>query len=85
MLTKEDYEWMLSRDESFRYQMLGRLQSDCLYYLGYGYRSPKNLWAQDEKDQIKLMKKLWKSFPTQGKPEWLTWADILTLEKQMLG
>ena len=32
------------------YMMLGRLQSDCEYYLHDGGRNPKFLWAQDEAD-----------------------------------
>ena len=39
--------------------MLGRLISDCEYYLGYGYRDPDKLWAHDEKEQIEKIKKIW--------------------------
>lgn len=74
---------ILQSDEKFKYQLLGRLQSDCEYYLGYGNRSKRNLWAQDEIDQIKLMKNIWESFPAEGKPEWLTWDDILAYENKM--
>lgn len=42
--------------------MLGRLISDCEYYLGYGYRDPDKLWAHDEKEQIEKIKKIWLSF-----------------------
>lgn len=75
---------ILKSDESFRYQLLGRLQSDCEYYLGYGNRSKHRLWANNEKDQIEVMKELWKSFPDDGKPEWLTWDDILNYESKMI-
>ena len=73
---------ILKQDEKFRYQLLSRLQMDCDYYLGYGHRSPKHLWANDEKDQIKTMKDLYDSF--DEKPEWLTLADIEEYEKKML-
>ena len=34
---------VIHRDSVFRYQLLGRLQSDCEYYLNYGNRHPKSL------------------------------------------
>ena len=43
---------VLHRDMVFRYQLLGRLQADCEYYLNYGN---VNL-------QIKLMAELYNSF-----------------------
>lgn len=67
----------------FNYMMLSRLKSDCEYYLGYGYRNKKQLWAGNEADQIEEMKKLYNSFPDGEKPEWLTWEEILNYEKQM--
>ena len=71
-------------DNRFNYQMLGRLQSDCEYYLGYGNRNNKHLWAGNEQEHINEMKKLYKSFTDDKKPEWLTWEDILNYEKRML-
>ena len=80
-----EYKDILKGDERFRYQMLSRLQGDCNYYLGYGNRNPKVLWAQNVKEQIELMKALWKSFASNDKPEWLSWEDILKFEKAMMG
>lgn len=80
-----EYKDILKGDERFRYQMLSRLQGDCNYYLGYGNRNPKVLWAQNVKEQIELMKALWKSFAPNDKPEWLTLEDILKFEKAMMG
>lgn len=60
----------------FRYMMLDRLRQDCEYYLGYGSKNPKNLWAGNEKDQIKNMRALWNTFEPEDKPEWLTWDEI---------
>ena len=70
-------------DERFRYMMLSRMKMDCDYYLDYGNRSTKNLWAENEKDQIENMKALWNSFSDEDKPEWLTWDDILDYARQM--
>lgn len=45
---------ILQRDARFRYMLLARMQSDCEYYLDYGGRDPKRLWAGDEERQIDL-------------------------------
>ena len=73
----------ISEEKKFQYQMLGRLISDCEYYLGYGYRDPDKLWAHDEKEQIEKIKKIWLSFSELEKPEWLTWEQIIAYEKEM--
>ena len=70
-------------DDSFKYQMLGRLQMDCDYFLGYGNRYEGNLWAGNVPDQIKLMRALYDSFEDDKKPEWLTKEDIDNYEKEM--
>lgn len=44
-MTKEE---VLQHDKKFRYMLLSRMQSDCEYYLNYGNRNPKRLWAGDE-------------------------------------
>lgn len=72
-----------TKEEKFNYQMLGRLKSDCDYYLGYGNRNKKHLWALDESEHIQEMKKLYNSFDDNKKPEWLTWNDILNYESAM--
>lgn len=74
-----------NHDDTFRYQMLDRLRTDCNYYLGNGNRYAKHLWTGDEKEQIKVMKALWESFSDNGKPEWLSYEDILEYQKQMVG
>lgn len=63
--------------------MLGRLQSDCEYYLGYGRRSLSILSGKDPRHHINRMKELWQEFPEDEKPEWLTWEQILEYEKEM--
>ena len=79
-----DFNDILRNDAEFRYRLLSRMQADCNYYLGYGNRHPKYLWAGSEKDQIECMKALWNSFPEDGKPEWLSFEAILDYEKQMV-
>lgn len=67
----------------FNYMLLGRLQSDCEYFLGFGSRSESQLWAGNVKEQIEKMKELHDSFPADQKPEWLTYEAILDYEKRM--
>lgn len=74
--------WTLERDEEFRYQLLGRMKTDCDYYLGYGRRNPQRFWSGSEEEQIEVMKAIWNSF--ESKPEWLTWEQILDYEKRIL-
>lgn len=76
--TSED---LLANDAKFRYQMLGRMQQDCNYFLDY--RDPKFLWAGDVNDQIRLMRDLYNSFSDDEKPEWISMDDIDELERAM--
>lgn len=80
----ENKEKEPTKEQKFNYMMLGRLKSDCEYYLGYGNRNAKNLWAGDEQEQINEMKKLYNSFADEEKPEWLTYEQILQYEKLMI-
>lgn len=66
----------------FDYQLLGRLQQDCDYYLGHGNRAKKHLWAGDEVEQIKKMKDVYASLPE--KPEWITLERIEQYEAEMV-
>lgn len=77
-------EGFVSKEKRFQYQMLGRLKSDCDYYLGYGNRYSNHLWAKDEKAQIEKMKEIWNGFSEDEKPEWLTWEQIERYEKEMV-
>lgn len=67
----------------FEYRILSKLQSDCEYYLGYGNRSPSILCNHSVQNHIARMKELWNGFPTDQKPEWLTWEQLLQYEKVM--
>lgn len=66
----------------FEYQLLARLQQDCEYYLGFGNRAKKHLWAGDEAEQIAKMKAIYESLPE--KPEWITLEKIAEYEAAML-
>lgn len=80
-MTTED---IMQHDKVFRYQLLGRLKSDCEYYLNYGNRSPKCLWAGNEEEQIEFMTELHNSFTEDEKPEWLTMDEIIAYSKKMI-
>lgn len=71
------------KEISFRYQMLSRFKMDCAYFIGWGRRNARHLWAGDVGEHISNMKALWNSFPEDGKPEWLTYEDILEYERKM--
>jgi hypothetical protein len=66
----------------FNHMMLSRMKGDCEYFLGHGNGS---LIILTPKDRIEEMKKLWNAFSDYGKPERLTWEQILKYEKDMLG
>lgn len=68
---------------TFNYQLLARLQQDCEYFLGFGARNKKHLWALDEAEQIQKMRELYAALPE--KPEWIMLADIDRYEAAMLG
>ena len=74
---------ILSHDETFRYMLLDRLRSDCKYFLSYGNRLNKFLWAGNVKDHIATMKAIYNSFPDDKKPEWLTMEQITEFETEM--
>lgn len=80
---KTTIEDIIQRNAEFRYQLLDRLKTDCDYYLGYGNRYPKHLWAHNEEQQIELMIKLHDSFDEDKKPEWITIDEILEYKKKM--
>lgn len=69
---------------TFSYQMLSRLQCDCEYYLGLGLKNASVLFYKNEQEHINEMKNIWKSFPKDKKPKWLTWEQILQYEALMV-
>lgn len=69
------------KDNSFDYRMLGRLQSDCEYYLGFGNRCAKHLWAGNEKDQILEMMRIYSNL--EEKPVWIDEDRIAKYAEEM--
>lgn len=82
--TDRVYYEPLPRDKAFEYSMLGRLQSDCEYFLGNGNGYEGHLWAHTVEAQIKEMRDRWNAFEDDEKPEWLTMEQIDEYEKLML-
>lgn len=70
-------------DKRFPYMLLDRMRMDCEYYLGNGRLYGNHLLAGNEAKQIAYMKAIWRSFPADAKPEWLSFEDILTYERRM--
>lgn len=70
------------QDPRFPYMLLSRLKADCEFYLGFGARNAKRLWAQNESRQIQKMKELYAALPE--KPVWITLADISRYEQEMV-
>lgn len=76
-------EDILLKDDRTKYQLLGRLKSDCEYCIQNSFISG-HLWGITVQEHIKFMKAIWKSFPKEGKPTWLGYRAICSYEKQML-
>lgn len=74
---------ILQSNETFRYQLLDRMKSDCNYFLSNGSRLNKVLWAGNVESQIAYMKALYNSFPDDKKPEWISLEDINSYEDAM--
>ncbi|MFW1916218.1 LPD11 domain-containing protein, partial [Acinetobacter sp. ULE_I064] len=47
--------------------LLSRLQADNKYFLGYGNRQVKQMWAGSVEDQIKEMKEIYNSLTENEK------------------
>lgn len=55
-------------NDEFRYQLLDRMQSDCIYFLNYGKGNIEVLWGANIKRHIGIMKALYNSFNDKEKP-----------------
>ena len=76
-------EYLKQCDTRMKYMLLGRMQSDCEYYLGYGDRNAKNLWGCNEESHIKYMVLLYNILDV--KPEWLSKEEIVHYGLEMTG
>lgn len=74
---------LLSRDKTFRYQMLGRLKADCDNYLGYWCGNKERLWTKNVSRQIYYMKALYYSFSGKDIPKWIDIKQINETEARM--
>ena len=70
-----------SRENKFNYMMLDRLKMDCEYFLGYGKRNIKNLWADNAIEHIEEMKRIYNTL--NKKPKWLIMKQIEKYETEM--
>ena len=82
--TATELEWILARPNIFRYQLLGRMQMDCDYYLCYGRFNGNHLYMGNDnlEGQIEVMKAIWHSF--SEKPVWITLEQIEDYRIKML-
>lgn len=64
------------------YMLLGRLETDCKYFLGYGNRNPAILWAGSVDRQIFDMLYLYRHLPK--KPAWISRKKIRRYYQKML-
>lgn len=75
---------ILQCDSKFGYMLLGRMQSDCEYYLGFGNRNQSRLWAGNKEKQIEYMKRIYESFSDGDEPQWLSMNQIQDYARQMI-
>lgn len=77
----------------FEYMLLSRLNDDAAAFFGSGnededkwdcrYHNVHNIWGSTIESHIAKMKELWQKFPSDIKPEWCTWEQILEYEKKL--
>lgn len=66
------------------YMMLGRLESDCKYFLCNGNGYEGHLYYKEANEHCNEMKKLYESFLDEDKPEWISLEEIEKYRKEML-
>ena len=80
MTINEFKDWIKTTEQSYRYQLLSRMQSDCKYFLGNGCGGSR-LWGETIDKHIEYMKELYNLIDI--KPEWLTMDEINQYEHDM--
>lgn len=83
-LTEEEIQKVLTDINSkpeFGYMLLGRLENDVKYYLGYGGRHQKHLWGTTPEKHIGYMKLIYDNL--SQKPEWLSFEQIEKYAEEM--
>lgn len=81
MTLTEFKEWIKHRETTYQYQLLGRMQADCLYFLGFG-NGRSELWGVTIAEHIAFMQTRYSLIVE--KPEWLTEDDIKQFQQRML-
>lgn len=76
---------ILKKDDNFKLLLLGRMVSDCKYYLGNGNRNAKGLWAFNEATQINYMREIYNSLPKERRPKWASPEVIDDFAFKMIG
>ena len=71
----------MAKNFTAEYRLLGKLRSDCEYFLGYGGADEGVLWKKSISQHISEMKQLYDLVPE--KPEWLTMEQINGYEARM--
>ena len=74
-------EWINHQEITYRYQLLGRMKSDCLYFLGFG-NGRSELWGGTIINHIDFMQTLYSLIAE--KPEWISEEDIEQFKQRML-
>lgn len=75
---------IFSAGPTFMYRLLSRLKADCEYYINTS-RHAKHLWAGNEKEQIDLMRKIYRKLcEDYEEPEWITAEEIDGYAKLMM-
>lgn len=78
-----DIKELVNQDNKFKYQMLGRLISDCQYFLGAGNGEEKHLWGKNVRDHIAVMLAIYDSFSEEELPDWISYAQIIEYKNWM--
>ena len=84
ILTEEEIQKVLTdlnEKPEFGYMLLGRLENDVKYYLGFGNRHPKHLWGTTTEKHIAYMKLIYDNL--SQKPEWLSLEQIEKYAEEM--
>lgn len=83
-LTEEEIQKVLTdlnEKPEFGYMLLGRLENDVKYYLGFGNQHPKHLWGTTTEKHIAYMKLIYDNL--SQKPEWLSLEQIEKYAEEM--
>lgn len=72
----------MAEDCTYYYRLFDRLVQDCEYYLDYGNRCDKHLWAGNPRDQIAKMREIYAKLPEA--PIWFPACMLDVYEELMI-